>query len=108
MKVYSGESLEVYAVSGQEFRIRWNIQEVSVPSMDDETRTQWEANEALCSIFDNRSQIIQKIIGSVHDIGDEIAMINNQFTRKTDYENYQSFRAQAKALADGWLNQIII
>lgn len=103
MKVYSTQQPDVYSVSGNELRIRWNIQQVPAPSMDEGNATQWEANEALCSSFDNRSQIIEKIIGSVHDTGAEIALINNQSTRAADYAEYQAFRADAKALADGWL-----
>jgi hypothetical protein len=105
MKAYFNEQPDVYAVSGNELRIRWNIQEVPAPSIDDTPATQWEANEALCSAFDNRNQIIEKIIGSVMDTGAEIAMINNRDTRAAEYAEYQAFRAEAKALADGWVNR---
>lgn len=104
MKTYSNEKPEVYAVSGQELRIRWNIQEVSAPSIDDEPKTQWEANEALCSVFDNRSQIIEKIIGSVHTPGAEVALINNKDINQDAYLDYQEFRLLSKELADEWLN----
>jgi len=73
--------------------------------MDGETYTVWEANEALCLKTDNRSALIQKIIGSVYSVADEIATINNAETKPEEYAEYQAFRVQAKALADGWLNQ---
>jgi hypothetical protein len=105
MKVYFDQEPSVYDKSGLELRIRWGIRQVSAPSMDDEPRTQWECNEALCSIYDNRAQLIEKIIGAVHDTGAEIALINNRDTKPDDYAAYQAFRAEAKTLADGWLNQ---
>ena len=105
MKVYSSEQPEIYAVSGQDLRIRWNIQEVPAPSMDNDPRTQWEANEALCSVFDSRSQIIEKIIGSVHTAGAEVALINNKDINPEAYATYQAFREQAKVLAFAWVNR---
>lgn len=100
MKTYSNDKPLTYAVSGQELRIHWGMVEI-----EKEDQTVWEANEALCSVFDSRNQIIEKIIGSVHDTGAEIALINNQSTRAADYAEYQAFRVQAKALADGWVNK---
>ena len=105
MKVYSGEQPEVYAVSGNELRIHWDIKEVPVPSMEGEGETQWQANEALCSVFDTRSTLIEKIIGSVLTPGAEVALINNKDVDPQAYADYQAFRAEAKALADGWINQ---
>jgi hypothetical protein len=102
MKVYSGEKPEVYAVSGNELRIHWGIQQVSKKDMDGNLETFWEANEALCNRFDSRDAIIEKIIGSVHTPGGEIALINNQEKDPQAYSDYQAFRDQAKSLADGW------
>lgn len=104
MKAYSNDKPEVYVVSGQELRIHWNIQEVPAPSMDDEPRTQWEANEALCHVKDTRDMLIEKIIGSVHTAGAEIALINNKDVNPEAYAQYQAFRAEAKLLADGWIS----
>jgi hypothetical protein len=104
MKVYSGEQPEVYAVSGQELRIHWNIQEIEVQNMDGEVQTQWEANEALCNVKDSRDVLIEKIIGSVHTAGAEIALINNKDTAPEAYAEYQAFRAKAKELAGGLVN----
>ena len=100
MKVYSTDKPETYAVSGSELRIHWDMQEI----INDET-AQWEANEALCNIYDTRAQIIEKIIGSVMDTGAEIAKINNRDTDPEAYAEYQAFRALAKQLADGWINR---
>lgn len=104
MKVYSGDQPKVYSVSGQELRIHWDIQEVQVQNMDDQTESQWVANEALCHIKDRRSALIEKIIGSVHTQGAEIALINNKDTDPQAYTDYQALRVQAKLLADGWVN----
>jgi hypothetical protein len=70
-----------------------------------EPRTQWSANEAVVSVASNRSQIIEAIIGSVFSTGAKLAIINNQSADPVVYAAYQSFRAQAKQLADDWLNQ---
>lgn len=105
MKVWSGEKPEVYAVSGNELRIHWDIQEITKESMDGEPETFWEANEALCNRFDSRDTIIEKIIGSVMDTGAELAKINNRDTDPEEYEAYQAFRSLAKQLADGWFQQ---
>ena len=98
MKAFFDTKPAVYEASGDELRIRWDIEEVAAPSMDDEPRTQWCANESVCSIFDNRSALISKIIRSEYSVDDELAAINNQSSK------YQAFRAQAKALAKGWVN----
>lgn len=105
MKVYSNEQPAVYSASGNELRIRWNIQQVTKPDMEGNDQTTWEANEALCSVFDNRATLIEKIIGSVMDTGAEIAAINNRETDPQEYADYQAFRAKAKSLADGWLTK---
>lgn len=98
MKVYSSEQQEIYAVSGQELRIHWDIKEVTIND-----QTQWEADEALCTIWDDRSTLIEKIIGSVYTPSAEFAMINNKDDKPEKYAEYQAFRTTAKSLADGWL-----
>ena len=103
MKVFSGEQLPKFQVSGQELRIHWGANEVPAPSMDREPRTQWEQYEALCGVADTRNQLIHKIIASVFDVGSEIAMINNRDTKPTEHTDYQRFRAAAKVLVDEWL-----
>ncbi len=102
MKVSAGRQFETYEVSGQELRIHWNIVEKTQQEMDGSTVTFWEADEALCSRFDDRATLIQKIIGSVYSIADEIATINNQLSKPDEYAAYQAFRTQAKQLASGW------
>lgn len=106
MKYYSDTKPETYVTSGNDLRIYWNIKQVNVPSLADEQRTQWEANEAVCSVFDNRSQIIEKIIGSLYDIGEEIAFINNKESKPEEYAMYQEFRLLAKSLANGWIENL--
>jgi len=105
MKVYSNEQPEAYSASGNELRIRWDIQEITKEGMDG-TETIWEANEALCSVFDDRASLIEKIIGSVHTPGAEIALINNKDINPSAYSAYQAFRDLAKTLTDNWLNHV--
>jgi hypothetical protein len=104
MKSFSDTQPDVYQVIGDALHIHWNIEEVSAPSMSG-PRTQWAANEATVSVAANRSQIIEAIIGSVFSTGAEIAIINNQSADPSAYAAYQAFRAQAKALADDWINR---
>ena len=102
MKTYSAEQLPTYQVSGQELRIHWDAKEVPAFSMDDEPRTQWEQNEALCGVADSRGQIISAIIRSVYSVDAEFAAINNAEDDPAEYAAFQAFRAEAKRLADGW------
>lgn len=102
-KVYSQTELPTYQISGDDLRIHWNGIEVTKEDMDGSVVTQWEYSEALCSIFDNRHLLIEKIIGSVYSPAAEIATINNQTTKPDEYAEYQAFRALAKSLADAWL-----
>ncbi|MDX1408411.1 MAG: hypothetical protein R3330_09765, partial [Saprospiraceae bacterium] len=67
-----------------------------------EIETYWTAEEALCRVSDTRNVLIEKIMASQYTTGAELAAINNG---GEDYEVYQAFRAQAKALADGWLER---
>lgn len=103
MKSFSDTQPDVYQVIGDALHIHWNIEQVPAPSMG-ERRTQWSANEAVVSVAANRAQIIEAVIGSVLSTGAEIALINNQSVDPVAYAAYQEFRAQAKQLADGWLN----
>jgi hypothetical protein len=105
MKTYAGRQFETYETSGQELRIHWNIEQKSKEDTDGEPITYWEADEALCNVYDNRATLIEKIIGSVYSSAAEIAAINNKDAKPQAYAEYQAFRVQAKALADGWLNK---
>lgn len=105
MKSYAGRQFETYEASGQELRIHWDIEEKTKEGMDGEVITYWQANEALCGTADDRGMLISKIIGSVYSTADEIATINNKDEKPEQYAEYQTFRTQAKALADGWLER---
>ena len=103
MKTEAGYELQPYEVSGQELRIHWNVEQ-KTREMDDEIIVYWQADEALCNTADDRSILIQKIIGSVYTVADEIATINNKDIKPDQYAKYQTFRTKAKELADSWLN----
>ena len=106
MKTQSNEPINTYDVSGQELRIHWNIEEKTKEGMDGESYTYWEADEALCGLHDSRSTLIDKIIACEYSIGRELATINNAEEKPDAYAEYQAFRAQAKALANGWLEPL--
>lgn len=105
MKTQASEQIQPYEVSGQELRIHWNIVEKTREDLEGTTTTYWEADEALCDIHDTRPQLIEKIMATQYSTGREFATINNQAIDVKAYEDYQAFRVQAKALADGWLNK---
>lgn len=102
MRTQASHEIQTYEVSEYELRIHWNIEQKTKEDIDGSTITYWEANEALCDRRDSRSQIIEKIIGSVYTVGAEIAAIQNGGQAA---EDHQALRAQAKALADGWLGE---
>jgi len=102
MKTQAGYGIQPYEVSGHEVRIHWNIEQKTRQDMQGDI-VYWEANEAVCNINDSRSSLIEKIIASVYSVSSEIATINNQVNKPQEYAEYQAFRVQAKALADGWI-----
>ena len=102
MKTQASHEIQTYEVSEYELRIHWNIEQKTKEDMDGSTITYWEADEALCDRRDGRNQIIEKIIGSVYTVGAEIAAIQNGGQAA---EDHQALRAQAKILADGWLEK---
>jgi len=105
MKSYSSNKPDVFAVSGDEVRVHWDIQEQTVQDLEGHDLTQWSANEALIKVHDSREKIIEKIIGSIYTIQEEIALINNKDDRPDDYADYQMVRLVAKDLATQWVNQ---
>lgn len=100
MKTSAGREFEVYEVSGDELRIHWNIVDKST-----EESVNWEADEALCLVYDTRASLISKIIRSVYSLDDEFALINNKEDKPDEYAEFQDFRVLAKQLADGWINR---
>lgn len=100
MKTSAGREFETYEVSGDELRVHWNIVDKST-----EESVNWEADEALCFVYDTRASLISKIIRSVYSLDDEFALINNKEDKPDEYQAFQAFRVLAKQLADGWLNR---
>ena len=102
MKTYSSEQLPTYQVSGQELRIHWDAKEVPAHVMDEQS-TQWEQEEAVCNVSDSRDSLIEKIMATKYPTyGAEVAALCNG---GDDAAQHEAFRAQAKSLADGWINR---
>lgn len=101
MKVYSDTQLPVYQVIGQTLRIHWGSAEETKEQPDGTEVITYVCSEAICDKADGRNTIIEKIMASEYTTGAELAAINNG---GEDYDAYQAFRLQAKALADGWVN----
>lgn len=104
-KTQANREILTYEPSGQEVRIHWNIEQKVKGSDDGSSEIQWESDEAICDYYDTRSSLIEKIINTEYPIGREIATINNKDTEPSEYQEYQDFRAYAKTLADGWIQQ---
>lgn len=99
MRTESNIKQGTYLVLGDKLRIRFNERTEEREEIDGGTTTFYIYDEAVCHIKDDRHTIIEKIIASKYTTGAEFACINNG---GEDYEEYQSFRQQAKELANGW------
>lgn len=104
MKTQASREIQTYEPSGLEVRIHWNIEQKTRESTDGTPEVYWQADEAICEYHDTRASLIEKIIASEYTIGREFAAINNKDEDPEEYAAYQTFRAQAKELADGWLS----
>ena len=99
--VRSNHALPKFQILGHTLRIHFNQTTEEVTDMSTaEVRTDHVSEEAVCTTYDNRSQIIEAIIKSRYrTAGAEFAAINNG---EPDYSEYQSFRQLAKTLASDW------
>lgn len=99
--VRSSHMLPKFQILGHTLRIHFNqTTEQVTDTSTEEVRTDYVSEEAVCTIYDNRSQIIEAIIKSRYrTIGAELAAINNG---DLDYSEYQSFRQLAKTLTNDW------
>jgi len=99
--VRSSYALPKFQILGNTLRIHFNQTTEEVTDMSTaEVRTDYVSEEALCTTFDSRAQIIEAIIKSRYrTVGAEFAAINNG---DPDYSAYQSFRQLAKTLASDW------
>ena len=97
--------LQTYETSGKELRIYWDEQIVERPGINDEpAETFYSYASCVSPVVTSRADLISRIIRSQMSIDAEIATINNAADKPDEYAAYQAFRAQAKALADGWLD----
>ena len=101
--VRSSFALPKFQILGNTLRIHFNqITEEVTDMATAVVRTDYVSEEARCTIFDSRAQIIEAIIKSRYrTVGAELAAINNG---DPDYSAYQSFRQLAKTLASDWEN----
>jgi hypothetical protein len=100
MKATSYSQLNPYEFNGRYLTIYWN-EEAHEPK-EDETEPFWTYDFCYAETGDSYGALVSKIIRSQYTVDAEFAAINNG---GEDYEAYQAFRAQAKALADGWVNR---
>lgn len=103
MITQSDNQLPTYQTFGEKLHINFDEQQIVVRDMEGNERFayQYTTSATLCAA--TRGQLISDIIRSKYTIDEEFAAINNAQTDPQEYNDYQTFRAQAKQLADGWL-----
>ena len=97
MQINSDKKPPVYQVIGSKLRIHWGYKKI--PATEDR-QASWSCEEACVAKTADRDAIVSAIIRSKYTIDAEFAAINNG---NDDHKALQDFRAEAKALADGWL-----
>ena len=101
MRTYSDTQPQTYHTIGRKLFINYDIQEETIDDMNGQ-RTQYSYYSALCDITSSRAERIEAIIATQYSTAREIATINNQIEKPTEYAAYQDLRALAKTLADGY------
>lgn len=99
------DKLPAYQTFGERLHINFDEKEVIVKSMDGAERIAYEYTTAVSLAAADRGTLINDIIRSRYDIAAEFALINNAQERPERYAEYQLFRVQAKALADGFISR---
>jgi cobalamin biosynthesis protein CobT len=101
MKVTSYTKLNTYEVDGNDLAIYWDEQEHE--PKEDETEVYWTYDHAQAFASDSRNVLIEKIMATKYPTyGAEVAAICNGGDSAAKHE---AFRAEAKTLADGWVNK---
>jgi len=102
MRVSSKDKLDDFQVIGDKLRIHWDHEQVTVETVEGQTETQWQCEEAVAKKTASRDDIIEAIIGTKYPTyGAEIAAIRNG---SPDVDEHAALRDKAKVLADGWFN----
>lgn len=103
MKSSSSHKQSDYQIRGPRAYIRWNHTEETKTDTEGKITTQWVCEEITVDKHTDRGSLIEAIIRTQYpDYGAELAAINNG---GDDFINYQSFRDQAKMIADGFFNR---
>ena len=101
MKATSYTQLNTYEVDGNDLAIYWN-EEAHEPK-EDETEPYWTYDHCQAFASDSRNVLIEKIMATKYPTyGAEVAALANGGESAAEH---QALRAQAKTLADGWINK---
>ena len=103
MKTHTDSILPTYQVLGQVLRINFDEVQETKNDMQGNPHTSYIYTTAISEPAATRAVLVEAIIAAKHSPGEEISIINNQTSKSDEYAAYQAFRAQAKALSDGWL-----
>lgn len=103
MKTQTDNILPTYQVLGQVLRINFDEVQETKNDMQGNPHTSYIYTTAISEPAATRAVLVEAIIAAKHSPGEEISIINNQTSKSDEYAAYQAFRAQAKALSDGWL-----
>lgn len=89
-----------FETRGPNCYVRWNHTEQTHTDIDGGQTTQWVCDEIRVDKHTSRGALIETIIRTQYpDYGAELAAINNG---GEDLAQYQSFREQAKTIADNF------
>jgi hypothetical protein len=101
MKATSYTKLQNYEVDGNDLAIYWN-EEAHEPR-EGESEPYWTYDYCQAFASDSRAVLIEKLMATKYPTyGAEVAALCNG---EDATQRHAEFRAQAKALADGWLAQ---
>jgi hypothetical protein len=105
MKGNSDNYPKIIEKSNNKTQIRYNITEITIIDMNDESRICYNFEYVEIEGELTRNKIITAIIANIYSIDAEIALINNKIeildsNSETEYQDYQILRALAKTVAD--------
>ena len=69
-------------------------------------KVKYEIHKASGTLDKYRASLIEREIGKRYSLGAEMALTNDKDIKPKEYAEYQIYRAECKALVDGWLAEM--
>lgn len=99
----SKDKLPVFGRSRGKIIFRYDFLKIEKTNDDEKAEGAWRFQQVTIDPPVSRSKLIDAIISSRYSKSDELALINNRILTTdvaAEYQDYQIFRAQAKAWVD--------